>query len=196
MADGHVGNWSFTFDTSKIATVAAANVPVTFKATDGGNNSSITSTNVDIVPYASTGFSLLTPFSSRLVSNTLNPGANGYYPVYQGDPGHTITGFNLYYSAASAVIGSTSLAVSSPSTTSLTVAIPAALTITVGNANANLTVTTNGVPSINNGTNFTSGTSTNANGVAFSSYLTEEGSFTNARQIYIDDQAPTIVVAP
>ena len=58
MADGHVGNWSFTFNTSKIATVAAANVPVTFKATDGGNNSSITSMNVDIVPYSTASASL------------------------------------------------------------------------------------------------------------------------------------------
>jgi len=74
------------------------------------------------------------------------------------------------------------------------VAIPATLTMIVGNANADLKVTVNGIDSINNGTNYTSSAATNANGVLFGSYLTEEGGFTNARMVYIDDQSPTIAV--
>ena len=175
--------------------MAAANVPVTFTATDGGGNSSASSMNVDIVPYI-VDLSRSAPFASRLMSNTMNPGADGYYPVYQGDSGHVVTGFNLYYSAGSATIGSTPLTVTAPSTTSLTVAIPNTLVTAVGNVNAYLKVTVNGIDSINNGTKYTSSSSTNANGIAFSSYLTEEGSFTNARKIYIDDQSPTISIAP
>jgi len=72
MADGHVANWAFTFDTSKITTVAAANVPVTFTVTDGGGNTSASSMNVDIVPYI-VDFTRQSPFANRLTSNTMNP---------------------------------------------------------------------------------------------------------------------------
>ena len=164
-------------------------MPVAFTVTDKGGNTATSSTNVDIVPYI-TDFSRQTPFVNRLSDNTMNPGAGGYYPVYQGNTGYTISGFNLYYSSASASVGSTALTVTNPSTTSLTVAIPSALTTGA------LAVTTNGVPSINNTNAYTSSSSTNSNGVAYSSILTTEDNFSDDRMIYVDSQAPSITIAP
>jgi len=142
--------------------------------------------DVDVVPYI-TDMSRQSPFLDRLSDNTMNPGKGGYYPVYQGNTGYVIKGYNL--PADSDTIDGTNYAIkvgaislSSPTgvaeRTKVTADIPVAL------ASGALVVTTNGIASINN---------LNDNGKTYNT--ADEGGFTDDRYVYVDDQSPTITVA-
>ncbi|MCK9170194.1 MAG: Ig-like domain-containing protein [Treponema sp.] len=95
IAFGQVLNWSFTFNTAKISTVAANNVTVTFTVTDYNNvpHTATSVMNVDVVPY----ITKLTTALSSLKSNkpsVYNRTALGHYPINDSEK-ITMNGFNL-----------------------------------------------------------------------------------------------------
>jgi len=195
---GQVTNWNFTIDTSKIDGGAAPDVVPLFKVYDyktgikGTTASASASLSVDVVPYI-TGLSWQSPFTGRLTNNNMNTGKNGYYPLYQAASGIVVSGFNLLASATqdtnnSIKVGTTALTVQpggfSTARTSLTIDVPESLTTSGALANAQLTVTTGGVASINN---FNDNTKT---------YNMEGYTVEDDRLIYIDEKTPSISVAP
>jgi len=111
-SDGHVLNWNFAFDTSRITNATAENVRITFRAYDSAGRFSIIDTtaathnqiNINIVPYI---HEVITPLSSAMSANpsAFNRSATGWYPVRENDI-ITIRGFNL------GAVGGTSLEVS------------------------------------------------------------------------------------
>jgi hypothetical protein len=162
-------------------------------------------TTVDVVPYV-TGISLQTPFASRLNTTAVNlsanySSANGYYPMYQGMTGITVNGFNLPYASSGTIGASDSVAVggtnySASSTTdgsvaainsSTTTRTSIGVTIYRSQASGAVVIKTNGVASINNCDNNTASYNTVSEGGAYNA---------DDRYIYIDDQNPTIAVAP
>ncbi len=147
LADGHVLNWSFTWDSSLVATVAATNVTVTFKAYNNGSPSLSSSASmvVDIVPYV-TGVS--TALSNAYSSNpsVFNRSALGAYPV-SNTGSITLSGYNLYLSGSTTVTmngSSAFIATSAPSKTSMTE------TLSAGATSGPLNLTVNGVQVDNN----------------------------------------------
>jgi hypothetical protein len=147
LADGHVLNWSFTWDCSQIATVAATNVTITFKAYNNGSPSLSSSSPmvVDIVPYVTT---VTTALSNAYSSNpsVFNRSAQGYYPISNTGVA-TLAGYNLYYATSTSLTlngSGTYIAVSAPSKTSLTA------TLSSGATSGALGLTVNGVAADNN----------------------------------------------
>ncbi|MBN2875541.1 MAG: hypothetical protein JXM71_10645, partial [Spirochaetales bacterium] len=142
---------------------------------------------IDVVPYI-TDISRKAPFIDRLSHLS---GKEGWYPVYQGQTGVEISGFNLPYATATTITGNGTIAVGATmfgtaapdisaalsDRTRVTVTIPAAL------LSGAVVVTTNTVPSINN---LNSGTLD----------YNDEGSFTDDRTMYIDDISPSVYIAP
>jgi len=104
MEYGHVLNWNFAFDTSKIETIVAENITITFTAYDadtGGNASTPVSVNVNIVPYITDVITTLTgAFSSNPTS--FSRSALGWYPVRENTE-ITIKGFNFGSSSTTSV---------------------------------------------------------------------------------------------
>lgn len=97
---GHSVTWTYTVDTSKIDNMAAANVSISLEIKDassavtGGNGSSVSPYQVDVVPYI-TG--LTTAFSAKLKSSireAYSRTALGHY-IARADETITIKGFNI-----------------------------------------------------------------------------------------------------
>ncbi|SFI43010.1 hypothetical protein SAMN04487775_101325 [Treponema bryantii] len=97
---GHSVTWTYTVDTSKINNMAAANVSITLEVKDassavtGGNGSSVSPYQVDVVPYI-TG--ITTAFSAKLKSSireAYSRTALGHY-IAREDETITIKGFNI-----------------------------------------------------------------------------------------------------
>jgi len=147
LADGQVLNWSFTWDSSLVATVAATNVTITFKDYNNGSPSLSGSSSmlVDIVPYVT---AVSTALSNAYSSNpsVFNRSALGYYPVSNTGT-LTLTGYNLYLAGSTTVTmngSSAYLATSAPSKTSLTE------TLSAGASSGPLNLTVSGVQAGNN----------------------------------------------
>ena len=147
LADGHVLNWSFTWDSSQVATVAAKNVTITFKAYNNGTPSLSASASmvVDILPYVT---SVTTALSNAYGSNpsVFSRSAQGAYPVSTTGTA-VLAGYNLYLAGQTTVTlngSSAFVALSSPSTTSLT------LTLSAGATSGPLALTVNSVAADNN----------------------------------------------
>jgi hypothetical protein len=145
LADGNVCNWSFTWDSSQVTTVAATNVTVTFKAYNSTSMSSSSSMVLDILPYVTAvSTSLSNAYSSA--PSVFNRSAQGYYPIANTGVA-TLTGYNLYYSGSTAVTlngVSTYITLSSQSKTSLTA------TLSSGATSGPLTLKVNGIQAGNN----------------------------------------------
>lgn len=97
---GHSVTWTYTVDTSKINNMAAANVSISLEVKDassavtGGNGSSVSPYQVDVVPYI-TG--ITTAFSAKLKSSireAYSRTALGHY-IAREDETITIKGFNI-----------------------------------------------------------------------------------------------------
>lgn len=143
--NGHTVGWSLTVDTSKVEGIAAADVTFTVAASDGTNtNSSGAATEpaeyqADIVPYI-TGIVR----SSTSKSNTaMNRSTYGEYPVAVGDK-LKVSGWN-FGTSPTVKVGSESMTVSNANGTSFTIDAPA--------NSGELTVTVNGIVSLNDKNN-------------------------------------------
>lgn len=171
---GHSVNWTLLWDTSKIGDVAQNNIKVQVRADDNASaagheddsnnpaNFSTTSTRqVDVVPYITkidTG--LNGAYTSK--PSVFNRSANGSYSVRRGES-ITITGFNLKKGTTAPTVtipvtATTTITPSASSKTSITVAIPNTA------KSGELSVTVNGVQTLNNKTakSITTGTGENA----------------------------------
>lgn len=142
---GHTVGWSLTVDTSKVSGIAAGDVKFTVAASDGTNTNSSGSTvepaeyQADIVPYI-TGIVR----SSTSKSNTaMNRSTYGEYPVAIGDS-LTVSGWNFGTSPA-VNVGTKSASVSNADGTSFTIGAP--------ENSGELTVTVNGIVSLNDKNN-------------------------------------------
>jgi hypothetical protein len=204
---GHSASWKLEWDTANIKDGADTNVIVAIEAQDflnPGANAATTANyadatrRLDIVPYI-LDLTKKSVFTSRLTNNAMNPGRGGYYGYYQNDAGIVVSGFNLPSITAQTptvseiLVGATQLDITTAALTrdSLTVTIPGTLTTSGPIANTYITVRTNSISSINNVNDVAQGyNSTNsANGDSTADNR-------NRRQMYIDDQAPAISVAP
>ncbi|MCL2442406.1 MAG: hypothetical protein FWD13_02955 [Treponema sp.] len=102
---GHVINWEFAWDSSKIEGMAKSDVVIEFTAIDAAtpvNTSIAASVTVDVVPYIE---ELITPLSAAFSStpSAFNRSARGWYPVKENDPVY-IRGFNLGATGNAALI--------------------------------------------------------------------------------------------
>jgi hypothetical protein len=147
LADGQVLNWSFTWDSSLIATVAATNVTLTFKDYNNGTPSLSGSSTmlVDIVPYVSKITSALSSGYSS-VPSVLNRSANGAYPVRENET-LTIDGYNFNGSSTTVTANGTGLTVT-PVAGKTTTEVQANVGTTA--TSGALTAMVNSINSINN----------------------------------------------
>lgn len=87
---GHVLNWNFSFDSSKIATVAKDDVSVAFKIYDSNGLASLETFTVDVVPY----ITLITDLNG--LSNDVLRGSTGKYSISAHATNTlTVKGYNL-----------------------------------------------------------------------------------------------------
>jgi hypothetical protein len=171
---GHQASWTLNWDSSRISTVAAADVVIRTMVMDkGGNLSSQTlnetgqiSTNnvpyyqVDVVPYIT---SVTSALSSAYPSNAsvIQRSALGYYPIREGES-VTLTGFNLNGTSTALTMNGYSVTPSSGSTTSVVFTVPTAASTTLSGP---LVATVNSVSSPNNVDNNSNDYNKKANGV-------------------------------
>lgn len=160
---GHTVGWSLTVDTSKVEGIAAADVKFTVAASDGTNTNASGSTvepaeyQADIVPYI-TGIVR----SSTSKSNTaMNRSTYGEYPVALGDT-LTVSGWNFGTSPA-VNVGSTSAAASNADGTSFTIGAPS--------NSGELSVTVNGIVSLNDKNNNATATNLDSDGKFDNRYI-------------------------
>jgi len=142
-SDGHVVNWKLVLDSAKVDGVAASDIKVTVTADDGASrtdtaNPSVTDaeTQIDVVPYI-TG---VTRPSGAANSVKYQRSKYGRYAVKQGET-ITVTGFNFALSS-SVKVGNNSEETVSVTDGSFTMNVPA--------LSGEMTVTVNGVSSLNN----------------------------------------------
>ncbi len=98
---GHTVNWKFTWDTSKISTITAADVNIKVlvedaaseASTNGQNKTAVGPLKVDVVPYI-TGISTELSKGNKNYPTVLSRSALGLYPVRRGSD-ITIEGFNF-----------------------------------------------------------------------------------------------------
>jgi hypothetical protein len=147
LADGHVLNWSFTWDSSQISTVTATNVTITFKDYNNGSPSLSSSSTmlIDITPYITKVTSALSSGYSS-VPSVLNRSANGAYPVRESET-LTIDGYNFNGSSTTVTANGTALTVT-PVSGKTTTEVQANVGTTA--TSGLLTASVNGVSSINN----------------------------------------------
>ena len=159
---GHTVKWKLTVDTSKVEKIAAADVKFTVAASDGTNKNASGSTvepaeyQADIVPYI-TGIER----SSTSKSNTtMNRSTYGEYPVAVGD-NLTVSGFNF----------GTSPTVKVGSTTFNPEANGTSFTIDAPENSGELTVTVNGIVSLNDKNNNASESNLDSDGKFDNRYI-------------------------
>lgn len=144
---GHTVGWSLTVETSAVENVAAADVTFTVAASDGTNTNSSGSTvepaecQADIVPYI-TGIERVKNEGSKS-NTTMNRSTYGEYPVAVGDT-LKVSGWN-FGTSPTVKVGSITMSVSNANGTSFTIGAPA--------NSGELTVTVNGIVSLNDKNN-------------------------------------------
>ena len=156
---GHALNWNFSWDSSTVNGIVAKDVNITFKVYDFASNAASDNTDrilttVNIVPYIS---EIVTPLSAAYSINpsAFNRSALGWYPVREDDT-IEIKGFNFNGASTTVTVNGVSLngvaAVKGKPKTHISARVD-------NNASANdantvvsgpLTVTVNGIASINN----------------------------------------------
>ncbi|WP_407425167.1 beta strand repeat-containing protein [Treponema sp.] len=167
--DGHTVTWSLTVDSSYVAGIAATDVVFTVAANDGTNTNGAATTvpyatyQVDVVPYI-TGITRTDTTKSRYKStsgtNITNRSTYGSYPVAIGDQ-LTVTGYNFPLSTDTTnyvSVGGTTLTATEASTDSdkllgtknaLVLSNNKTMTFYVPSNSGELTVTVNGILSLN-----------------------------------------------
>jgi hypothetical protein len=176
---GHALTWQFMWDSSKITTVAASNVDITFRVYDRetGSLSDFKVKNVNIIPYIS---EITTPLSGAYASapSAFNRSALGGYPVREGDS-ITIKGFNLGRTTAPAV--NPTVTIGGAAFTG-TLAANGTISGSIGTANTvvsgPLVVTVSSVASFNNSSNKTASYNQEPNNV-------NNNVLDNSRYIYV-----------
>jgi len=88
LENGHLLNWSFTWDSSQMTGGAATNEGITFKVYDYGSNSGSSPITVDVVPY-------VTSIQRNASLYNTNRSKYGKYPLMEGETGIVVNGFNL-----------------------------------------------------------------------------------------------------
>ena len=147
VATGHTVGFAFTWDSSGMVGVADTDVVIAFRVEDFGSLTAdaTASTQIDVVPY-------ITDLEIGLESGTLSylqRSALGSYPIAYSDSGadtFRINGFNLDPGAGGVTIGSNVLTEAAQDTTNYRWVDVRKNSLNSGA----LTVTTNGVASINN----------------------------------------------
>jgi hypothetical protein len=146
---GHVMTWSLLWNSALLDNVAQENTLVQVRVTDKVGLSQTLDYNLDVVPY-------ITDLTTGLESGTvayIKRSATGRYPINQDDATNatlTIKGFNLYPSLSvtpSLSFGAQNVVAAGRDGTNFLAATIAKTSIT---SSGNVTVTTAGVPSINN----------------------------------------------
>lgn len=142
-SDGHVVNWKLVLNSAKVEGVAASDIKVTVTADDGASRTDIddpsvtdAETQIDVVPYI-TG---VTRPSNAANSVKYQRSKYGRYAVKQGET-ITVTGFNFALSS-SVKVGNNAQETVSVTDGSFTMNVPA--------LSGEMTVTVNGVSSLNN----------------------------------------------
>ncbi|MEM5947081.1 Ig-like domain-containing protein [Spirochaetia bacterium 38H-sp] len=139
--NGHVLNWKFAWDSSKVSGVAVQNETFIFQVYDAAGNPSASATSVsaDIVPY-------ITDVERDTANYNTYRSRHGWYSLRRGDS-VTISGFNLFNNTTDTVTFGSSAAVNLPggaTTTSFTVTLPSDAT------SGAIILTVNGQQAINN----------------------------------------------
>ena len=146
---GHSVGWSLTVDSSYVAGIAASDVLFTVAANDGTNtNGEATAVpyatyQVDVVPYI-TG---ITAASEKLYRSTF-----GQYSVFKGDT-LTVNGYNLPDADVAANATGTYVHVGSKGVASTNVTANKQFTISVPENSGELSVSVNGILSLNDKNN-------------------------------------------
>ena len=144
---GHTVKWKLTVDTSKVEKIAAADVKFTVAASDGTNKNASGSTvepaeyQADIVPYI-TGIERVKNTDSKS-NTTMNRSTYGEYPVAVGDK-LKVSGWN-FGTSPTVNVGTESATASNADGTSFTIDAPS--------NSGELTVTVNGIVSLNDKNN-------------------------------------------
>ena len=175
---GHTVNWKFTWDTSKISTITAADVNIKVLAedaaseasTDGNNKTAVGPLKVDVVPYI-TGISTELSKGNKNYPTVLSRSALGLYPVRRGSD-ITIEGFNFNGTTTDIVINGTTIVAGKKTEVKVKVedtevVDTSKLTVTLDDANltsGGLVATVGTVSSLNNRTSKTVGYNSEANG--------------------------------
>jgi len=147
MEYGHVLNWNFAFDTSKISTIVANNVTITFTAYDSltnGNPSTPVTININIIPYIADIITDLTSAFSASPS-AFSRSALGWYPVRENTD-IRIRGFNLGTSGTTTTVRLNDTPLTAGTITNREIIADIGTTATSGD----LIVTVNSIASINN----------------------------------------------
>lgn len=145
-SSGHTVNWKLTVDSSRVENIAAADVLFTLTASDGTNEDMVTY-QVDIVPYI-TG---ITRTTKSAVSTTYRS-TYGEYPVAVGDT-LTVTGFNLPKSSTTTSDTTTVVKVGSNALATTVDTNGKQFTLADFTRSGELTVTVNGIVSLNDKNN-------------------------------------------
>lgn len=150
---GHTVEWKLTVDSQFVANVAASDVTFTLTANDGTNgNVTTTDTNnpyhVDIVPYI-TGIERTATAKS---TKTMNRSRYGEYPVAVGDT-LTVTGFNLPSENTSNTDDSTFVQIGGQKIAATVSEANRSFTVSGLSNSGELTVTVNGMISLNHQNN-------------------------------------------
>ena len=140
-SEGHVVSWKLEVDTSTVASVAQNDVVFTITANDGTNTETDTY-QVDIVPYITE----IVRGNETISGGPMNRSYHGRYPVAEGET-LKVSGYNLGTSG-SWTVGTNNTTTSyagtkaDDGTYSFTMTVPA--------RSGNLSVTVNGISSLNN----------------------------------------------
>ena len=144
VTDGHKVNWTLTLDSSYVENVAASDVLFTLTASDGTNGADATY-QVDIVPYI-TGI-VRSKTTNSVVSKTYRS-TYGEYPVAIGDT-LTVTGYNLPGADVAADATGTYVHVGSTGVATTNETATKQFTFSVPENSGELTVSVNGILSLN-----------------------------------------------
>ncbi len=141
---GHVLNWNFTFDTSKIALVAIHDLVLTFKVYDANNtplSPSAKTMQMDVVPY-------ITSISRDISTYNTNRSRLGAFILRQNET-VDFAGFNMFRSTSDTISIGTGAALALPSdatSTGFRVTLPSSDTY----ASGNVLLTVSAVTNVNN----------------------------------------------
>ena len=162
-SDGHVVNWKLVLNSAKVEGVAASDIKVSVTADDGASrtgdtNPSVTDaiTQIDVVPYI-TG---ITRTATKKSNTTMNRSTYGEYPIAVGDT-ITVEGFNL----------GTAFKVGTTSITGTEVVAKEKYTLSGITNSGELTVTVNGMTSLNDKNNNASKSNLDSDGKFDNRYI-------------------------
>mgnify|MGYP002624449382 CR=1 FL=1 len=149
LADGHKVHWTLTLDSSYVEAIAASDVKFTLTASDGPNSAQA-AYQVDIVPYITGIWRSAT--TKSVVSKTYRS-TYGEYPVAIGDT-LTVTGYNLPDADVAAnATESTYVRVGGTGVATTNQTAKKQFTFSVPDNSGELTVSVNGILSLNHRNN-------------------------------------------